>query len=84
MAPLRGIGRLTDAKFRASRARRHAADLAPIIQSMQAAGISTIRQITGELNRRGIPTATGKEHWQESQVLKVTRRLKLASGRTDA
>jgi hypothetical protein len=51
---------------------------------MQAAGISTIRQITGELNRRGIPTATGKEHWQESQVLKVTRRLKLASGRTDA
>jgi hypothetical protein len=48
---------------------------------MQAAGISTIREITHELNRRGIPTATGKEHWQESQVLKIMRRLKLAASR---
>jgi hypothetical protein len=84
MAPPRGIGRLTGAEVRASRARRHAADVAPIIQSIQAAGISTIRGITVELNRRGIPTATGKEQWQESQVLKVMRRLKLAAKRAGA
>jgi hypothetical protein len=81
MAPPRSTGRLTGAEVRASRARRHAAELAPIIQSIQAAGISTIREITHELNRRGIPTATGKEQWQESQVLKVMRRLKLAARR---
>jgi hypothetical protein len=84
MTRYRGIGRLTGAEVRASRARRHAADVAPIIQSIQAAGISTIRGITGELNRRGIPTATGKEHWQESQVLKIMRRLKLAASRAGA
>jgi hypothetical protein len=73
--------RLTGAEVRASRARRHAADVAPIIQSIRAAGISTIRGITAELIRRGIPTATGKGEWRESQVLKVMRRLELAAGR---
>jgi hypothetical protein len=51
---------------------------------MRAAGITTIRDITEELNRRGIPAATGKEKWHESQALKMMRRLKLAASRAGA
>jgi hypothetical protein len=76
----RNIFRPSGAEVRAARARRHAADVAPVIQSIRAAGISTIRGITEELNRRGIPTATRQGQWQASQVLKVLRRLKLAAG----
>jgi hypothetical protein len=84
MAPAPGIFRLTGAEVRASRARRHAADVGPIIKSMQAAGITTIKGITEELNWRGIPPATGKGKWHESQVLKMMRRLKLAASRAGA
>jgi hypothetical protein len=52
----------TSRKGRAERARRHAADLAPVIAELRAAGVTTLRGIAAELNARGIPTATGKGH----------------------
>jgi hypothetical protein len=76
----RNIFRPSGAEVRAARARRHAADMAPVIQSILATGISTVRGISDELNRRRIPTATRQGQWQASQVLKVLRRLKLATG----
>jgi hypothetical protein len=44
---------------RTARAEARAADLAPIITDVQAAGATTLQAIAAELNRRGIPTATG-------------------------
>jgi len=60
----------------ASRARRFAADLAPIIKGIQADGVSTLSGIADELNRRGILTATGKGEWRAHQVRRVLLRLK--------
>jgi hypothetical protein len=52
--------RLSSRKGRAERARRYAADIAPVIAELRAAGVTTLRGIAAELNARGIPTATGK------------------------
>jgi hypothetical protein len=42
-------------KARTARAAAKAADLAPVIAELQAAGITTLRGIADELNRRGVP-----------------------------
>jgi len=76
LAPPSKIFRRSGAETQAARARRHAADVAPVIESIRAAGLSTLRGITDELNRRGVPTATRKGQWQESQVFKMLRRIK--------
>jgi hypothetical protein len=52
--------RPTSRKGRAERARRHAADLAPVIKAIQTTGVTSTRGIAAELNARGVPTATGK------------------------
>jgi hypothetical protein len=62
-------------KARVARAVAKAADVAPIIAEIQAAGITTLRGIADELNRRGVPTAAGTAHWQPMQVSRVLRRL---------
>jgi hypothetical protein len=54
------------AKARAARA---------VIAALQAAGVTTLRGIADELNRRGVPTAAGTPHWQPMQVSRVLRRL---------
>jgi hypothetical protein len=59
----------------AARARRFAADLAPTIKDIQEAGVSTLRGIADELNRRGILTATGKGRWLPSMVWRLLERL---------
>jgi hypothetical protein len=75
MVVARGTGRLTGAEVQAARARRHAAEMAPLLDSIRAAGISTLRGMADELNRRGVPTSSGKGQRRQSQVLKVLRRL---------
>jgi hypothetical protein len=62
-------------KARTARAVAKAADLAPIIAELQAAGITTLRGIADELNRRDVPTAAGRGRWQPVQVSRVLRRL---------
>jgi hypothetical protein len=46
-----------------ARANVRAADLAPIISDLQAAGITTLRGIAAALTERGIPTAYGRGAW---------------------
>jgi Recombinase len=49
-------------------------NLAPIIAELQAAGVTSLRRIADELNRRGIPTPAGRGQWQPVQVSRVLRR----------
>jgi hypothetical protein len=62
-------------KARVARAVAKAADIAPIIAEIRAAGVTTLQGIADELNRRGIPTAAGRGQWQAVQVARVLRRL---------
>jgi hypothetical protein len=62
-------------KARVARAVAKATDIAPIIAELQAAGVTTLRGIADELNRRGVPTATGRGQWQPVQVSRVLRRM---------
>jgi hypothetical protein len=71
--------RPTSRKGRAESARRHAADLGPVIKAMQAAGVTSLRGIAKALNERGVPTATGNGKWGSTQVGRVLGRLAPAS-----
>jgi hypothetical protein len=71
--------RPTSRKGRAESARRHAADLGPVIKAVQAAGVTSLRGIAKALNERGVPTATGKGKWEAMQVGRVLGRLAPAS-----
>ena len=51
-----------------------AADLAPIIKDLQAAGKTSLRAIAAGLNEAGIPTARGGD-WSSPQVMRVLERL---------
>jgi hypothetical protein len=53
---------------RQARANKLAADLAPIIAKLRAAGITSLTGITEALNERGIPTARGSSPWYHAQV----------------
>lgn len=50
-----------------------AADLAPVIAELQAAGCTSLRAIAAGLNERKIPTARGGE-WSAVQVMRVIER----------
>jgi len=50
-----------------------AADLAPVIAELQAAGATSLRAIAAGLNERGIPTARGGA-WNATQVMRVLAR----------
>ena len=51
-----------------------AADLAPIIAELQAAGNTSLRAIAAGLNEAGVPTARGGE-WSSPQVMRMLERL---------
>jgi DNA invertase Pin-like site-specific DNA recombinase len=57
-----------------ARASARAADLAPIIKELQAAGKTSLRAIAAGLNEAGIPTARGGE-WSSPQVMRILERL---------
>jgi DNA invertase Pin-like site-specific DNA recombinase len=56
-----------------ARADAKAADLAPIIETLRAAGKTSLRAIAAGLNEAGIPTARGGE-WSAVQVQRVMSR----------
>jgi hypothetical protein len=60
---------------RKARADARASDLAPTIKELQAAGATTLQAIAVELNRRSVPTATGRGEWHGAQVRRVLARL---------
>jgi hypothetical protein len=49
-------------KVRAARANSHAADLAPVVKALQAAGITSLNGIAAALNERHVPTPAGGGH----------------------
>jgi DNA invertase Pin-like site-specific DNA recombinase len=52
-----------------------AADLAPTIKELQAAGVTSLRAIADRLNAKNIPTARGSGEWSAVQVARVLPRL---------
>ena len=62
-------------EVRASPARRFAADLSPTVKGIQEAGVTTLRGIADELNRRGVP-ASREGKWLSSMVWRLLDRLK--------
>jgi hypothetical protein len=60
---------------RTAPANKRAADLAPILAELRAAGITSKKGIAEALNERGIPTAGGCGQWQAAQVQRVLARL---------
>jgi len=63
-------GNAESARVRAVRASKHARDLMPLIQTIQAEGNTSLRQIASVLNERKIPTARGGE-WSAVQVQRI-------------
>jgi DNA invertase Pin-like site-specific DNA recombinase len=57
------------------RASTRAADIAPVIAELQAAGATSLRAIADGLNAQGIPTARGAGQWSAVQVQRVLERL---------
>lgn len=59
---------------KADKVAKRAADLAPVIAELQAAGAASLRVIADGLNQRGIPTARGNAVWSATQVARVMAR----------
>jgi hypothetical protein len=62
----------------AKRAADKAADYAPVIREIQAAGTTSLSGIAAALTERGIPTPGGQGTWQAVQVSRVLARAKLS------
>jgi hypothetical protein len=60
---------------RQARAVARAADLAPVINELRAAGITTRKGIAAALNQRGVPTPWDRGRWYPMQVSRVLRWL---------
>jgi DNA invertase Pin-like site-specific DNA recombinase len=56
-----------------ARAAARAADIAPVIADLQAAGTTSLQAIADGLNERSIPTARGGK-WSATQVMRVLAR----------
>jgi hypothetical protein len=57
------------------RANNRAADLAPTIKALQAAGATSLRAIAAGLDKRGIPTPRGDGTWGATQVRRLLKRI---------
>ena len=58
-------------------ANARAADLAPVVAELKAAGVTTLSGIARALTERNIPTATGGAKWSATQVNRVLERVSL-------
>jgi len=56
---------------RVANAQQRKANIRPIIESIQASGITTLKGIAAELTARRVPTPRGGEEWQATQVSRV-------------
>jgi hypothetical protein len=68
-------GAATALNIRRVRAEARAADLAATIKTIQARGATSLRAIASELNRRGIPTLSGRGEWQADTVRQLLARM---------
>lgn len=63
-------GRLLGAKVRREQSRAWAANIVPVINSIQAEGTTSLNGIAAELTAKGIPTPRG-HRWRATQVRRV-------------
>jgi hypothetical protein len=63
-------------KTNIARAGARAAQLAPIVAELRRGGITSWYGIAKALNKRGVPTATGRGIWEPAQVRRLMERLK--------
>jgi DNA invertase Pin-like site-specific DNA recombinase len=75
-AKVRAKGQAAIQKRVASRA----ADLAPEIEKLRAAGLTSLRAIAAALNESGIETPRGEGKWQAAQVARVMISIRLDRG----
>lgn len=59
----------------ANRAADRAADVAPLIDELRKAGISSLGAIARALTERGIPTSRGQRNWTATQVARTLAKL---------
>jgi DNA invertase Pin-like site-specific DNA recombinase len=64
------LGAKASLTVRHAKANKRSGDLVPVIESIQAAGITSLRKIAASLNGRGIPAARGGS-WSAVQVKRV-------------
>ena len=67
-------GRAVSLKARQAKAARHSDDLADIITSIQAEGVTSLYGIAKALTERGVPTARGHATWAPTQVARLLGR----------
>ena len=67
--------RALSAAIRQRKADGRAADIAPTIKALQAAGATSLRAIAAGLNAQRIPTARGDGEWTATQVMRVLERI---------
>ena len=58
-----------------ARADARASQLAPIVAELRRGGVTSWYGIAMALNKRGVPTATGRGIWEPAQVRRVMERL---------
>jgi hypothetical protein len=58
-----------------ARAAARAAKLAPIVADIRRGGVTSWYGISMALNKRGVPTATGRGIWEPAQLQRVMARL---------
>jgi hypothetical protein len=63
-------------KVAVARADARASQLAPIVADIRRGGVTSWYGIATELNKRRVPTATGKGIWEPGQVRRLMERLK--------
>jgi hypothetical protein len=63
-------------KVAVARADARASQLAPIVADIRRGGVTSWYGIAMELNKRGVPTATGRGIWEPGQVRRLMERLK--------
>ena len=62
-------------KVLVARADARASQLAPIVAEIRRGGITSWYGIAMELNKRGVPTATGRGIWEPGQVRRMIERV---------
>jgi hypothetical protein len=59
-----------------ARADARASQLAPIVAELRSAGVTSWYGIAMELNKRSVPTATGRGIWEQGQVRRLMERFR--------
>ncbi len=62
------------AAAKGTKARAHAADLAPVIASIRTDGVTSLASIAATLTTRGIPSPSGRGGWHAATVARVLSR----------